>query len=337
MYKNLIPRFSHNCLDISKVTVQLKNFNLSKGLELFKNNGIIYIKDSNLDNKQTNELINNFIYNPMKYKGGANNRNKYEQNFYDVGAPVESTIHYHHEMTYINKPPSMIAFTSLNNVNNDYTCVSSQELITKELLKTNFGKKLKKEGIIYTRCLTDERKYLDINSNNIYNHWQNSFNSTYSDIVSRRAKDLGLEIEWGVDYNNNKNYLITKYITDAFEYCPEIDKNLLFSSLADHNIWFDDWEGLKDIPHKLRPLKMTFGNGDEITNQEMRLWLDLYDKYGSCIKWKKGDILILCNHRWAHGRPPIKLDENEKKEDRKLGVVLGNEFKRVGQLEGKWI
>ena len=55
--------------------------------------------------------------------------------------------------------------------------------------------------------------------------------------------------------------------------------------------------------------------------------------FGYPIKWQKGDIAVVCNWRWAHGRPKITLDENERRE---LGVVLGPTFARVGQKDGCW-
>ena len=38
--------------------------------------------------------------------------------------------------------------------------------------------------------------------------------------------------------------------------------------------------------------------------------------------------MILCNKRFAHGRPPYNLQPGES---RTLGVILGNRFKRIGQ------
>lgn len=49
--------------------------------------------------------------------------------------------------------------------------------------------------------------------------------------------------------------------------------------------------------------------------------------------WQAGDISLVCNYRWAHGRPAVDLMPGEHRE---LGVMLGAPIKRVGQKPGKW-
>ena len=48
---------------------------------------------------------------------------------------------------------------------------------------------------------------------------------------------------------------------------------------------------------------------------------------------EKNDILFLCNYRWAHGRPGFQLTKDEKRE---LGVILGDNFERIGQINEKF-
>jgi len=42
---------------------------------------------------------------------------------------------------------------------------------------------------------------------------------------------------------------------------------------------------------------------------------------------------IVCNYRFAHGRPGIHLRDGER---RQLGVVLGEQYDRVGTPTDKW-
>lgn len=37
-----------------------------------------------------------------KYEGGANSRSEISPNVYEVGAPLDAYLHYHHEMAYVN-------------------------------------------------------------------------------------------------------------------------------------------------------------------------------------------------------------------------------------------
>jgi len=46
-----------------------------------------------------------------------------------------------------------------------------------------------------------------------------------------------------------------------------------------------------------------------------------------------GDVALICNYRFAHGRPAVHLKEGEQRE---LGVLIGESFDRVETLEDKW-
>jgi len=59
----------------------------------------------------------------------------------------------------------------------------------------------------------------------------------------------------------------------------------------------------------------------------------VYDNNGFPIAWEKGDIVAVCNFRFAHGRPPYELHAGEERE---LGVILGEMYPRKGQNDEKW-
>ena len=77
-----------------------------------------------------------------------------------------------------------------------------------------------------------------------------------------------------------------------------------------------------------RPLKMTYGDDSDFTREELKEYIEAYDAAGLPIKWEPGDVLVICNLRWAHGRPSYQLGPNEQ---RTLGVVLGPPMDKVGQ------
>ena len=98
-------------------------------------------------------------------------------------------------------------------------------------------------------------------------------------------------------------------------------------------MWFDTWPKVQHLPYDQRPLHMTFGDDSEISPGEIQEWIDLYDEFGMPINWREGDVGVICNYRWAHGRPAIHLADGEA---RKLGVVLGDQYARVGVRPDKW-
>jgi hypothetical protein len=135
-------------------------------------------------------------------------------------------------------------------------------------------------------------------------------------------------VQWGPD-----RLLETRYYCSAFEYFDHLDRNVLYSSLADHGMWFDTWPLVQHLPYEERPLHMTFGDDSEISPDEIQEWIDLYDEFGMPLNWRAGDVGVICNYRWAHGRPAIALGAGES---RTLGVVLGDQYDRVGVRGDKW-
>jgi hypothetical protein len=79
-------------------------------------------------------------------------------------------------------------------------------------------------------------------------------------------------------------------------------------------------------------MNMLFGDDTKITMEEKQLWTDVYDHFGIPIEWQAGDVAVVCNLRYAHGRPGIELLPGEKRE---LGVMLGGLFERQETREGK--
>ena len=80
-------------------------------------------------------------------------------------------------------------------------------------------------------------------------------------------------------------------------------------------------------------MEMLFGDDTPITLEEKQEWTDAYDAFGIPIPWNNGDVAVVCNMRFAHGRPGIHLLPGEKRE---LGVMLGPLFERQETKPGKW-
>jgi len=278
-----------------------------------------------------------------KYEGGANSRKgKAVASVYEVGAPTQANLHFHHEMAYIGDTVKALAFCATdvleprpNDPLRGASYISCNRGATDDVLKTEFGQKLKAKGITYIRCLTNENNFKDMTG--VYNHWQTSFDTKDPVEAQKRAEAKGLVCEWGED-----GYLKTKYTVSGFEYYPKWDRNVLYSAIADHGSWFDTWPGMDCLPYMTdfdkttpseRPLAITFGDGEEMTRKDLETFVDVYENNGIPLHWKRGDIAVVCNYRFAHGRLGFTLEEGEKRE---LGVILGEMFPRYQNKEGKW-
>lgn len=276
------------------------------------------------------------IDDEMTYDGGANPRDNIEPNVYEVGAPLSAWLHYHHEMAYVGRSTKVIAFLAKDALpvpadgspSRGATFVSDSVAATDRLLETELGQKLKDLGVCYHRNLTDRDAFVGKVEYGVYNHWQKSFGTEDPIVAAGRARDQRLAVSWGPD-----RLLETRYYCPAFEFCPRLGRNVLYSSLADHGMWFDTWPLVQHLPYAERPLHMTFGDDSEFTRDELQQWIDLYDDFGTPINWQPGDVGVICNYRFAHGRPGIHLGDGEA---RKLGVVLGDQYDRVGVRPDAW-
>lgn len=315
--------------------------------EVFNEWSLVLLTNTGLPNLDLQKMYASVLIprTAEEYKAGANSRGQTTtKNVFDTGAPKEAHLHYHHEMVYSGKSTPRIGFLcDRATAGKGATFVSDGQMTTNMLMQTELGKKLKEKGVCYIRCLTDRDSGEDDDPSNdqsgVYNHWQTSFGTESVEEVERLAAERGMEVEWG---GSNGRFLKTKYYTSAFEYSPLDDRNLLYSSVADDSVWFDTWPGVRKLPtmdsfgqadESMRPLKMLFGDDSEFSREEIELFVRVYDAAGVQVQWKEGDCLMLCNRRWAHGRPRYSLAEGEQ---RHLGVVLGEFFDRVGPREDKW-
>lgn len=265
----------------------------------------------------------------MVYEGGSNPRDQIEPNVYEVGAPLVAWLHYHHEMAYIGRSNRRLAFMCRHATpGKGHTFVSDNVSVTEAILETDLGRKLKELGVCYHRNLTDAVAFEGREELGVYNHWQRSLGTDDPAEAEARAQARGLATDWGPG-----RFLKTKFYVSAFEYFPQLGRNLLYSSVADHSMWFDAWPLVQHLPHDQRPLDLTFGDDSPFSREELVEFVEVYGRFGIPIEWNVGDLAVVCNYRFAHGRPEIHLAGGEQ---RTLGVLLGEEFDRLGDLPDGW-
>ncbi len=69
----------------------------------FDDIGLVHVINTGLSHMQAMRLIaTQVLKKERKYEGGANPRKSLQPNVYEVGAPLEAWLHYHHEMAYID-------------------------------------------------------------------------------------------------------------------------------------------------------------------------------------------------------------------------------------------
>lgn len=308
--------------------------------EKYRDTGLIHVQNTGLADMSQQRLLAQIVMpEQTDYEGGANPRERQADlaNVYDVGAPLEAHLHYHHEMTYLSHSVESLGFLCKHAVTErpgvGWSFVSDSVQAHDLIMETELGQKLKDKGLCFVRRLTDANAYQGgRDATGIYNHWQKSWMTDDPAQAQAIAESQGLQVHW-TDHPTDGLQMETRYYKSAFEYIPILDRNILVTSIADDGEWFDSWPALRDIPQEDRPMDMLFGDDSPISLEEKQLWTDVYDNFGIPLAWKPGDVAVLCNMRFAHGRPGIALLPGEKRE---LGVMLGPRFERQETIEGKW-
>jgi len=305
--------------------------------------GVVHVQNTGLkDMVDQRSLARIIMGTETEYEGGANPRGRTEGlgNVYDIGAPLEADLHYHHEMTYKSHSVTTLGFLckhAINRGEQGWSFVSDSVQAHDYIMETDLGQKLKDKGLCFIRRMTDADAHKDTATTNasgkaVYNHWQQSWMTDDPVKAEAAANKQGLEVEWVHDPIEGR-IMKTKYYKSAFEYIPSLDRNIMVTSIADDGEWFDNWPGICDIPQEERPLEMLFGDDEPISLEEKQQWTDAYDHFGIPIPWQAGDVAVVDNMKFAHGRPACILEPGEKRE---LGVMLGPFFERQETVEGKW-
>lgn len=299
--------------------------------------GCLHIQNTGLTSMNDQRTLARMVMGEeTEYEGGANPRGRTGDlgNVYDIGAPLEADLAYHHEMTYKSHSVEMLGFLCKHAVNRGdvgWSYLSDSEQAHDYIMTTELGRKMKEKGLCFIRRMTDASTPQDP-AIPVYNSWQQSWMTNDPVKAEQAAREQGLIPEWVEDGRGGWN-MQTRYYKSAFEYIPALDRNIMVCSIADDGEWFDSWPGIKDVPQELRPLEMLWGDDEPMTLEEKQLWTDAYDMFGIPLKWQPGDVALLCNLRYAHGRPAIHLLPGEKRE---LGVMLGRFFERQETREDKW-
>jgi hypothetical protein len=307
--------------------------------EKYADVGLVHLQNTGLTDMSDQRLLARILMGEeTEYEGGANARGRNEElgNVYDIGAPLSAALAYHHEVTYKSHSVESLGFLCKHAIQRPgvgSTFVSDSVQAHDYIMQTKLGEKLKEKGLCFLRRMTDAEAPAGSGTNGaVYNHWQQSWMTNDPDEAVAKAGKQGLDVEWIEDTQNGR-IMLTKYYKSAFEYVPFLDRNIMVTSIADDGEWFDSWPGIMHVPQELRPLEMLFGDGEHFTLEEKQEWTDAYDLFGIPIPWQAGDVAVLCNYRFAHGRPGIELLPGEKRE---LGVMLGNFFERKEARDDKW-
>ncbi|MBO9712329.1 TauD/TfdA family dioxygenase [Sphingomonas sp.] len=207
--------------------------------------------------------------------------------------PSPRTIQLHSEMAYMNSFPRFLAFHALEVADEGgQTTICNIEKVTEAL-----GDRLRpfaEKGVTYRRTF---QKGIDI-------AWQTAFQTEDKADVEKIAERNGMELEW-----LSGDALVTRHKAQGV-ITSEDGRPIIFNQahiFHASNLDPQAREGIEKLYGAERlPRHALYGDGSEIPLEDIQAVQQAFENHQTGMHWRPGDILIIDNMRYAHGRMPFK-------------------------------
>lgn len=207
--------------------------------------------------------------------------------------PSPRTIHLHSEMAYMKIWPRYVAFHSIVVADEGgETTICNIDTVSDDL-----GGRLAafaEKGVTYRRTF---QKGIDV-------AWQQAFQTTDRADVEEVAKRTGMTLEWQSD-----DALITTHTAQGTVTAQDgrpiyFNQAHLFHASA---LEPEAREAIETLYGADRlPRQAFYGNGSPIALEDIDAIRTAFERHQTGMHWREGDVLILDNMRYAHGRLPFK-------------------------------
>lgn len=254
--------------------------------------GLVLLRGFNTDDAATlKKTLALFGVEPMSDARWSTPRSSVgEGAFTSTEYPPEQWIVMHSEMSYARTWPRLLLFQcKIAAETGGATTVADMTAVSEAL--GEIVDEFYEREVIYLRTF---RKGLDI-------PWQNAFGTDDPDEVVKIGRLNGLEVEWRSDGTLHTSQQAQGAIEGPdgplwFNQAhlfhpmqlPEATRRALIAALGA--------EGL--------PRNAVFGDGEPIPDATVRRLLDVFAEHTRNIDWQNGDVSIIDNMRWMHGRAP---------------------------------
>jgi len=260
----------------------------------------------------------------MPYEGGTGARFDMGDGVLSVGTePAHTNIDPHSEMAYWHYYPKHIMFgCEIAPETGGETVIANNERVTEALENTHTGQKIFDVGVRYVRNYSDGDNPHSLPSTK---SWQDEFKcKNWEDLEGQCS-----ERDWLLERKSGGSAKIS-WLEQGYEYDTKTGKHLLFTSMARLGRAFDEWPPYSDLDNEDRPYHVTFADGSQFTEQDLKTMDEAFSRYTVPLKWQPGDIAVIENIAWTHSRPPYHLAHGE---ERKIGILVSNHTPRLRQQE----
>lgn len=253
------------------------------------------------------------------YVGGTSSRDVVAKGVFTVNQePPDLSVTQHSEKTYSNSFPSHIAFFARRAADHGGETVLSDNLAVSAGLSVGMRLKLQTRGVQYTRRLTDSKRPLEAGES-VYQTWQKSFETDQRAVVEAVCRTNDDTVQW--DLNGDCTVLSLRPafaapppgLVDLPTDVEEVLMNQLYTYHASHQEREAEADGRPDtnlyrpwlhLPRHQRPYHSRWGNGQELSTEELDELTGLYASHSVTIPLQSGEAVIANNFRFTHGRLP---------------------------------
>lgn len=264
--------------------------------QCLQSNGALLVRGLKVNSsRQFGKLLNTLFDAPLlPYNHRSSPRTELKGNVYTATEyHSDQVIVQHNEQAYTNVWPMRIGFCSLLPAQMGGETPLADSRVIYNSIPESIRDEFERKGLLYVRNFAD----IDL-------PWQEVFNTEDKAEVECYCLANDIQFEW-LENNN----LRTKQRLDAVTNHPLTGEPLWFNQA--HLFHVSSLEQavkeqlLSSLGVENAPRNVYFGDGSEIPEQSLKIISDIYEQYKFSFKWKKGDVLLLDNMLYSHGRMPF--------------------------------
>lgn len=253
-------------------------------------------------------------------KGGVVRKTIEDTTFVDsaAGAPCELKIQFHNEMAYATDFPKYVTFAMVYQADKDGTTILADNVVVQSKMSKELLDKFRRLGVRYVRHLHDKA---ESDAPDFYMSWQGAFSTEDLGEAMCRGNDASKfsVLEPCPDGRRWKHTLWCPVFVDH----PEHGELFFNSVLNRHGSWMDTHSHWDPVPNTERPYHCVWGDGSELSEQEVAEIRQAYEESTEFIRLDPGDVVVVDNLRVVHGRMPYSGGR------RLLGLLLSDTVPRA--------
>ncbi|WP_025742955.1 TauD/TfdA family dioxygenase [Aquimarina pacifica] len=256
--------------------------------------GAILCRDFKVDTvEKFQSLTETFPSELLDYKMRSSPRYEITNNVYvSTTYPEDQSINMHSESSYAPSHPTRIVFCCITPAEvQGETPIADNRMIIQNM-RQELVKKFLDLGVMYRRNLTG---FLGMG-------WEEVFQTSDRKEVELECERNGMLYDW-----KNDDHLELTWTKKAIWEHPKTGELTWFN----HAMFFNKYSLNEDLLSFITsdeelPNNTFFGDGSEITEEEIIHIKEAYSKSTIEFPWEKGDVLFLDNMLMSHGRNPYQ-------------------------------